>query len=196
MARCRPDPAQVVSQVVAPVMPPVVGPLAALVGRPHTDHMTLMASTAAAQSFADDVTTQTDLWHQPAVGLIAAGIAVAGLFVTVISLRNSRIWLLQLTGRRAAGVVRAMEIVTSPNGEVLRRPQVAYTVAGDTVVASPLIFRSASNLDKGSAVQVRYAKNKPARMVVPGFGFRRSELIYAVTGIAVAIAITVWYLSL
>jgi len=158
--------------------------------------MMLMATTAAAQSFADDVTTQTDLWHQPAVGLIAAGIALAGLFVTIISLRNSRIWLLQLTGRRAAGVVRAMEIVTSPNGEVLRRPQVAYTVVGDTVVASPLIFRSASKLDKGSAVQVRYAKAQPTRMVVPGYGFRRSELIYAVAGIAVAIAITAWYLSL
>ena len=159
--------------------------------------MTLMVGTAATQSYADDVTTQTDLWHQPAVGLIAAGIAVAALFVTIVSLRNSRIWLLQLTGRRAAGVVRAMEIVTSPNGEVLRRPQVAYTVAtGDTVIASPLIFRTASKLDKGSEVQVRYAKTRPARMVVPGFGFRSRELVYAVGGIAVAIAITVWYLSL
>ncbi len=154
--------------------------------------------TVTAQSFADDVTAQSDLWHQPAVGLIAAGIAVAALLVTIISLRNSRIWLLQLTGRRAAGVVRAMEIVTSPNGEVLRRPQVAYTVAatGATVVASPLIFRTASKLDTGSAVQVRYAKTRPARMVVPGFGFRASELIYAVGGIAVAIAVTAWYLSL
>jgi Protein of unknown function (DUF3592) len=159
--------------------------------------MTSMWTTVTAQGFADDVTSQTDLWHQPAVGLIAAGIAVAALFVTIISLRNSRIWLLQLTGRRAAGVVRAMEIVTSPNGEVLRRPQVAYTVdTGDTVVASPLIFRSASQLNAGSAVAVRYAKAKPARMVVPGFGFRPSELIYAVGGIAVAIAITAWYLSL
>ena len=104
--------------------------------------------------------------------------------------------MISLAGRRAAGVVQAMEIVTSPNGEVLRRPQVAYSVAGDTVVATPLIFRTTSMLDKGSAVQVRYAKNKPARMVVPGFGFRRSELIYAVAGIAVAIAITAWYLSL
>ncbi len=158
--------------------------------------MTLMVSTAATQSYADDVTTRTDLWHQPAVGLIAAGIAVAALFVTIISLRNSRIWLLQLTGRRAAGVVRAMEIVTSPNGEVLRRPQVAYTVAGDTVIASPLIFRTASKLDKGAEVEVRYAKTKPARMVVPGFGFRGRELVYAVGGIAVAIAVTVWYVSL
>jgi hypothetical protein len=33
-------------------------------------------------------------------------------------------------------------------------------------------------------------------MVVPGFGFRRRELIYAVGGIAVAIAITVWYVNL
>jgi hypothetical protein len=171
--------------------------LAELAGQPHTDRMTLMGNTAVAQSYAEDVTTQTDLWHQPAVGLIAAGIAVAALFVTIVSLRNSRIWLLQLTGRRAAGVVRAMEIVTSPNGEVLRRPQVAYTVAtGDTVIASPLIFRTASKLDKGSEVQVRYAKTKPARMVVPGFGFRRRELIYAVGGIAVAIAITVWYVNL
>jgi Protein of unknown function (DUF3592) len=158
--------------------------------------MTLTGTTVAAQTFADDVTTQTDFWHQPAVGLIASGIAVAGLFVAIISLRNSRVWLLQVTGRRAPGVVRAMEIVTSPNGEVLRRPQVAYTVAGDTVVASPLIFRTESKLDKGSAVQVRYAKNRPARMVVPGFGFRRSELIYAVAGIAVPIVVTAWYLSL
>ncbi|HZD98517.1 MAG TPA: DUF3592 domain-containing protein [Micromonosporaceae bacterium] len=160
--------------------------------------MALMVSTATAQNFAEDVTTRTDLAHQPAVGIIAAGIAVAALFVTVISLRNSRIWLLQLTGRRADGVVRAMEIVTSPNGEVLRRPQVAYVVAatGDIVVASPLIFRTASKLDAGSAVAVRYAKAKPARMVVPGFGFRLSELIYAVGGIAVAIAVTAWYLSL
>jgi len=159
--------------------------------------MTLMVGTAATQSYADDVTTQTDLWHQPAVGLIAAGIALAALFVTIVSLRNSRIWLLQLTGRWATGVVRAMEIVTSPNGEVLRRPQVAYTVAtGDAVISSPLIFRTASKLDKGSEVQVRYAKTRPARMVVPGFGFRSRELVYAVGGIAVAIAITVWYLSL
>lgn len=159
--------------------------------------MALTASTAAVQTYADDVTTQTDLWHQPAVGLIAAGIVVAALFVTVVSLRNSRIWLLQLTGVRAAGVVRAMEIVTNPNGEVLRRPQVAYTVAtGDTLIASPLIFRTASKLDTGSEVQVRYAKTKPARMVVPGFGFRHRELVYAVGGIAVAIAVTAWYLSL
>jgi hypothetical protein len=91
-----------------------------------------------------------------------------------------------------------MEIVTSPNGEVLRRPLVAYTVAatGDTLVASPLIFRTASKLDAGSAVQVRYAKARPARMVVPGFGFRPSELVYAVGGVAVAIAVTAWYLSL
>jgi hypothetical protein len=68
--------------------------------------MTLTGTTVAAQSFADDVTTQTDFWHQPAVGLIAAGIAVAGLFVAIISLRNSRLWLLQVTGRRAPGVVR------------------------------------------------------------------------------------------
>ena len=61
-----------------------------------------------------------------------------------------------------------MEIVTSPNGEVLRRPQVAYTVAtGDTVIASPLIFRTASKLDKGSEVQVRYAKTKPAGWSCP-----------------------------
>ncbi|HEY9483338.1 MAG TPA: DUF3592 domain-containing protein [Micromonosporaceae bacterium] len=159
--------------------------------------MALIGSTAAAQSYADDVITRTDLWHQPAVGLIAAGIALAALFVTIVSLRNSRIWLLQLTGRRAAGVVRAMEIVTSPNGDVLRRPQVAYTVAtGETLIASPLIFRTASKLDKGSEVQVRYAKTKPARMVVPGFGFRHRELICAVGGIAVAIAVTAWYLSL
>jgi hypothetical protein len=31
---------------------------------------------------------------------------------------------------------------------------------------------------------------------VSGFGFRVSELVYAVGGIAVAIAITAWYLSL
>ena len=178
-------------------VPYVAAVVAALAVQPHTDRMTSMWTAVTAHSFADDVTTQTDLWHQPAVGLIAAGIAVAALFVTIISLRNSRIWLLQLTGRRAAGVVRAMEIVTSPNGEVLRRPQVAYTVeTGDTVVASPLIFRTASRLDTGSPVAVRYAKAKPARMVVPGFGFRVSELVYAVGGIVVAIAITAWYMSL
>ena len=178
-------------------VPYVAELVVALAVLPHTDRMTSMWTTVTAQSFADDVTTQTDLWHQPAVGLIAAGIAVAALFVTVVSLRNSRVWLLQLTGHQAAGVVRAMEIVTSPNGEVLRRPQVAYTVDnGDTVVASPLIFRTASKLDAGSSVPVRYTKARPARMVVPGFGFRTRELVYAVGGIVIAIAITVWYVSL
>ena len=43
---------------------------------------------------------------------------------------------------------------------------------------------------------MRYAKAKPARMVVPGFGFRRSELINAIGGIVVAVAVTAWYLSL
>jgi hypothetical protein len=143
-----------------------------------------------------DITSQSDLLNQPAVGLIAAGIAVAALFVTIISLRNSRVWLLQLTGRRASGVVQAMEIVTSPNGEVLRRPRVAYTVdSGTEIVSAPLIYRTSSSLVKGSPVRVRYAKAKPGRMVVPGFGFRRSEIVFAVLGIAVAIAVTTAYLS-
>jgi hypothetical protein len=117
--------------------------------------------------------------------------------MTLVNLRNAGVWLLQVTGKRADGVVEAMELVTSEDFEPMRRPLVAFTTdRGERVVGRPALYRKSTSLAKGQPVPVRYAARNPARMVVPGFGFRYREPVYAGVGAIVAIAISVLYFRL
>ncbi len=137
-----------------------------------------------------------DLLHQPAMIVIMAGILLLCLFAAVVNLRNARLWMLRLRGTGTSGVVQAMEVVTDPNGEVLRRPRVAYTTpAGAAVTATPLVYRPRSALDVGASVRVRYAQRRPERMVVYGFDVRIREMVFAALSVAVAIAVIVGYFA-
>jgi len=135
-----------------------------------------------------------DLMHQPAVMMIMIGVLLLCLFATVVSLRNVGLWVLRFRGVQTVGVVEAMEIVTESNGEVLRRPRIAYTTkTGSPVHSTPVIFRPRSALETGSAVRVRYAAERPERMVVTGYDVRVREVVYASAGLVAAIAVAVGY---
>lgn len=112
-----------------------------------------------------------------------------GGMVTLMSLRNARLWLLRVCGRKASGVVSRVEIVTSPNGEVLRRPVVAFrTEDGSEVAGTPVLFRTSTHLSKGSPVEVSYSRRRPTRLVVHGYDFRRREVVYASIGLVIMIS--------
>jgi hypothetical protein len=130
-----------------------------------------------------------------AVAWILIGVSVAGMMMTVINLRNAGLWLLRIRGRRAGGVVSEIEIVTGPNGEVLRRPVIAFTTEdGRDVVGSPVLFRARMRLRKGSAVRISYARRRPTRMVVHGYDFRLREPIYAAAGLAITVGIVTTFM--
>jgi hypothetical protein len=134
------------------------------------------------------------LAHQPAVAWILLGVVVGGVFMTLGNLRNVRVWLLQIRGRRAEGVVESVEFVTGEDFEPMRRPVVAFTTDnGERVVSKPALYRKSSALAKGMTVPVRYAAGNPQRMVVPGFGFRYREPVFAGIGAAISIAVSVLY---
>jgi Protein of unknown function (DUF3592) len=125
-----------------------------------------------------------------ALAWILIGASVAGMMTTLINLRNAGLWLLRIRGRRARGVVSAIEIVTGTNGEALRRPVITFTTEdGREVVGSPVLFRARMRFRKGSAVRVSYARRRPTRMVVHGYDFRLREPIYAAAGLAIAVGI-------
>jgi Protein of unknown function (DUF3592) len=137
-----------------------------------------------------------DLLHQPGFIMLMIGAVLLCLFATVISLRNARLWLLRLLGVGTPGVVESIEIVTDPNGEVLRRPLVAYTTkTGSPVRSTPIVFRSRSSLDVGANVNVHYNANRPERMIVEGFDVRVREMVYAALSFAVAIALVIVYFA-
>jgi hypothetical protein len=124
-------------------------------------------------------------------------LSVAGMFITVINLRSAGLWLLRLTGRSARGVVSAVEVVTSPEGVVLRRPRVTYRAAdGRTVEAVPAVFRKRSRLVPGSPVTVSHSRWRPTRIVVHGFDVRPAEPLYALFGLAIVAAVTGGYFHL
>jgi len=134
------------------------------------------------------------LADQPAVAWILLGVVVGGFFMMLANLRNVGVWLLQIRGRRADGVVESIEFVSSENNEPMRRPVVAFTTGrGERVVSKPALYRKSSTLAKGMAVPVRYAAGNPQRMVVPGFGFRYREPVLASIGAAISIAVSVLY---
>jgi hypothetical protein len=140
------------------------------------------------------VNDNIDLMHQPAVMMIMIGVLLLCLFGAVVSLRNVGLWVLRLRGVQTLGVVEAMEIVTESNGEVLRRPRIAYTTkTGSPVRSTPVMFRPRSALETGATVQVRYAAERPERMVVAGFDVRIREIVYATAGIVAAIAVAIGY---
>lgn len=138
----------------------------------------------------------TNLVYSPPVALTLIFVCVAGLLVTFVNLRNARLWLLLIRGRRATGVVRKIEIVTGSNDEVLRRPIVAFRVEeGTEVVSSPALFRPTLQLDKGSTVHLSYAPRRPTRIALHGYDFRLREPIYAAVGLVIAIGIAAIYIK-
>jgi hypothetical protein len=99
------------------------------------------------------------------------------------------------TGNRAEGVVEAMEFVSGENNEPMRRPVVAFTTdRGRRVVGRPALYRKSTSLAKGMTVPVRYAAGNPERMVVPGFGFRYREPVFAAIGATTAFVVSAVYL--
>lgn len=133
------------------------------------------------------------LAHNPFVSWFLIFVTVAALFATAVNLRNARLWLLRATGRRAPGVVTRIELVTGPAG-VLRRPLVAFTTGdGRQIVSAPVLYRKRTALDEGTAVTVSYLARKPDRIVVHGYDFRVREVVYAATGVAVAILVFTMY---
>jgi hypothetical protein len=137
---------------------------------------------------------ETSLIHQPAVAWILLGLVLGGLAMAIANLRNVGVWLLQVNGRRAEGVVESVEFVTGENFEPMRRPVVAFTTErGQRIVGRPALYRRATTLAKGMPVQVRYAAGDPERLVVPGFGFRYREPVLAGIGVAVTVAVSVLY---
>jgi hypothetical protein len=138
-----------------------------------------------------------DLAHQPAVAMFLIVAVVAALIATVINLRNVRLWLLRAAGKRAAGVVTRIEMVTGPAGPALRRPLVAFTTGdGREIITAPVVYRARTALREGSAVTVSYALRDPNRIVVHGYDFRTREPLYAALGLAVAIGISTAYFHL
>jgi hypothetical protein len=122
------------------------------------------------------------------------GIVLAGVFTVFGNLRNVGVWLLQLRGKRADGTVEAVEFVSSENFQSMRRPVVAFTTErGERIVTKPALYRKSMRWAKGMTVPVRYASGKPERMVVPGFGLRYREPVYAIIGALVAIAVPMLY---
>jgi hypothetical protein len=137
------------------------------------------------------------LAHHPAVAFALIMVSAAGFMTTLLNLRNARLWLLRIGGRRASGVVNKIEFVTGANGEVLRRPIVAFsTQDGAAVVSAPVLYRESVRLDKGSAVDLSYARGRPTRIVVHGYDFRLREPIYATAGLVTAVIIGVGYFKL
>jgi hypothetical protein len=107
-------------------------------------------------------------------------VVVGGVVMALGNLRNVGVWLLQVTGNRAEGVVDAMEFVSGENNEPMRRPVVAFTTdRGRRVVGRPALYRKSTTLANGMTVPVRYSAGNPERMVVPGFGFRYREPVFA-----------------
>jgi hypothetical protein len=104
------------------------------------------------------------------------------------------VWLLQVHGERAEGTVESMEFVSSENFEPMRRPVVMFTTdQGERVVGRPALYRKSTTLAKGMTVPVRYSAGNPERIVVPGFGFRYREPVFAGIGATTALAVSVLY---
>jgi hypothetical protein len=119
---------------------------------------------------------------------------VASLGMTLINLRNGRSWWVRVLGQRAAGVVTNIEIVTGNDGEVLRRPIVAFTtVEGRALEGSPVVYRRKVPLAKGAPVSVSYVRRNPSRIVLHGYDFRMREPVYAILGLVITVVIAVWY---
>jgi hypothetical protein len=159
-------------------------------------HTGLVTDAAGADNrgVPDDM---VDLVHQPAVGWVMLFAVIGGLFMTIVNLRNARLWLLRITGRRAQGVVNAIELVSDSDGSVLRRPIVAFTTStGDQILGSPVVYRTSTSLTKGVAVTVSYAASDPARMVVHGFDVQYREAVYACLGVVIAVGISISYFKL
>jgi hypothetical protein len=68
-----------------------------------------------------------DLIHQLAVAFFLIFVIVGGVVMTLGNGRNVGVWLLQLNGKRADGVIESMEFVTGESHEPMRRPVVAFT---------------------------------------------------------------------
>jgi hypothetical protein len=135
-----------------------------------------------------------ELVHHPAIAWFLLFVVVGGVVMTLGNLRNVGVWLLQVNGKRAEGVVEAMEFVTGENHEPMRRPVVAFTTdRGQRVVGKPALYRKSTSLAKGMTVPVRYAAGNPERMVVPGFGLRYQEPIFAAIGATTAFVVSAVY---
>jgi hypothetical protein len=119
---------------------------------------------------------------------------VASLGMTLINLRNGRSWLVRVLGQRVPGVVTNIEIVTGNDGEVLRRPIVAFTTGdGQALESTPVVYRRRLSLAKGAPVSVSYVRRNPKRIVLHGYDFRVREPVYALLGVVIAVTIAVWY---
>jgi hypothetical protein len=135
-----------------------------------------------------------ELVHHPAIAWVLLFVVVGGVVMALGNLRNVSVWLLQVTGKRAEGVVEAMEFVSGENNEPMRRPVVAFTTdRGRRVVGRPALYRKSTTLAKGMTVPVRYSAGNPERMVVPGFGFRYREPVFAAIGATTAIVVSAVY---
>ena len=136
----------------------------------------------------------SSLSRQPAVAWFMLFVVIGGVVVAIANLRNIGVWLLQITGKRAEGVVESIEFVTGDNFDPMRRPVVAFTTGrGERVLGRPALFRKSTHLAKGMTVPVRYAAGKPERIVVPGFGLRYREPVYAGIGVSTALAVSALY---
>ena len=135
-----------------------------------------------------------ELVHHPAVAFFLLFVIVGGVVMTLGNLRNIGVWLLQVNGKRAEGVVEAMEFVTGENNQPMQRPVVAFTTdRGRRVVGKPALYRKSTSVAKGMTVPVRYAAGNPERIVVPGFGLRYREPIFAAIGATTAFAVSAMY---
>jgi hypothetical protein len=157
----------------------------------------LVTVVAGSDNRGVTVDIAADLAHYPAVAFAMLFAIAGGLFMVIINLRNARLWLLRITGRRAQGVVNTIELVSDSDGSVLRRPIVTFTTsAGYQIVGSPVVYRKSVSLTRGAAVTVSYAAHNPTRMVVHGFDIRYQEMVYACLGAVIAVGISMWYFKI
>jgi hypothetical protein len=134
------------------------------------------------------------LLYQPAVAWVLLGVVLGGVVMMLANLRNVGVWLLQVNGKLADGTVESMEFVSGEDFEPMRRPVVAFTTArGERVVGRPALYRKSTSLAKGMTVPVRYSAGNPERIVVPGFGFRYREPVFAGIGATTALAVSALY---
>lgn len=124
-------------------------------------------------------------------------VSAAGGITALINLRNARRWWLRLTGRRATGVVARIEVVTSPNGEVLRRPVVRFrTVDGTEVESAPVMYRTSAPFDKGAQVGVSYSRRHPSRISVHSYDVRKREPVSAGLALLTSLVVLTVYFQL
>lgn len=88
-------------------------------------------------------------------------------------------------------------MVTSPNGEVLRRPVVRFrTSDGTEVESAPVMYRTSVPFDKGAQVGVSHSKRRPNRIAVHRYDVRKREPVSAGLGLLTALVVLTVYFKL